>query len=440
LIIAYSIFSFDNTTPHPSLHTLIPIFGITLIIGFASSNDLFVKVLGSKPLVWLGLVSYSAYLWHFPIFAFYRLGVETLSGLNEYAMIILTFALAFLSYFFIEKPFRKSVSVKFFSLITLLSCLLILTLSLYTIYSNGFENRLGFNSKIIKSAEPNYLFGDDGCEKKVSFYIDETQFCNFGQINNSKIDFMLLGDSHAMQAQTLLNDIALKNGLKGIYGGGSGCIPLLGIYPWRGNPHPNDESKKCYSYMQKGFEFVKNNNIKTVFLIARWDYYVDGANIRAFNPISDTSLIIGDDIDTIRQNSRQIYNDAVKRTFDAYNNLDTRLVVMLQAPHQNINVKNFLESIIDDKNPMQKINEALDRGVLRSDHLSRQIEASSKWKELGTTFKNSNFIIIDPTDDFCGPINCPFITDEYSLYTDFDHASELGFKKLELKFFKALGL
>lgn len=440
LIIAYSIFSFDDRTPHPSLYTLLPIFGIALIIVFASKGDLFVRIIGSKPLVWLGLVSYSAYLWHFPIFAFYRLGVETLSGLNKYEMIMLTFALSFLSYFFIERPFRKSVSVKLFSLTILLSGLLILSFSLYTINSDGFENRLGFNSQIIESTEPNYLFGDDGCNKKVAFYIDKTQFCKFGQINNSKIDFMLLGDSHAMHAQTLLNDLALKNGLKGVYGGGSGCPPLLGIYPWRGKPHPNEKSKRCFEIIHYGLEFVKKNNIETVFLIAKWNYYVE-ANIGSIYPITDASNVFPqDDIDTMRYYKRKYYNEGVKRTFDAFNNLDTRLVVMLQVPYQNINVKNFLESIIDDKNPMQKINEALDRGVLRSDHLSRQIDASSKWKELGTTFKNSNFIIIDPTDEFCGPINCPFITDEYSLYTDFDHASELGFKKLELKFFKALGL
>tara|TARA_B100000035_G_C20658298_1_gene404145 strand:- start:171 stop:587 length:417 start_codon:yes stop_codon:yes gene_type:complete len=137
---------------------------------------------------------------------------------------------------------------------------------------------------------------------------------------------------------------------------------------------------------------------------------------------------------------RQIYNNGVKRTFDAYNNLDTKLVVMLQVPHQNINVKNFLESIIDDKNPMQKINEALDKGVLLSDHLSRQIEASSKWKELGTSFKDSKFFIIDPTDEFCNSINCPFITNEHSLYTDFDHASKVGLDRLKSKFLKAFGL
>ena len=65
-LVAYSILFFDGNTPHPSFNTLIPIIGVALIIGFASKDELVGRVLGSKPFVWVGLISYSAYLWHFP--------------------------------------------------------------------------------------------------------------------------------------------------------------------------------------------------------------------------------------------------------------------------------------------------------------------------------------------------------------------------------------
>lgn len=67
-LVGYAIFFFDGNTPHPSLHTLIPIVGVGLIISFSSSDELVGKVLGAKPFVGVGLVSYSLYLWHFPIF------------------------------------------------------------------------------------------------------------------------------------------------------------------------------------------------------------------------------------------------------------------------------------------------------------------------------------------------------------------------------------
>jgi peptidoglycan/LPS O-acetylase OafA/YrhL len=78
--VLYSIFFFDEMMPHPSFYTLIPIIGVGLIIGFSSSDDLVGKILGSKPFVWVGLISYSAYLWHYPIFAFSRIGGRQLSN------------------------------------------------------------------------------------------------------------------------------------------------------------------------------------------------------------------------------------------------------------------------------------------------------------------------------------------------------------------------
>lgn len=72
-LIVYSILFFNEKTPHPSFNTLIPIIGVPLIIGFASKDELVGKVLGCKPFLGIGLVSCSAYLWHFPIFAFGRI-------------------------------------------------------------------------------------------------------------------------------------------------------------------------------------------------------------------------------------------------------------------------------------------------------------------------------------------------------------------------------
>jgi peptidoglycan/LPS O-acetylase OafA/YrhL len=63
-LVTYAILFFDDKTPHPSLHTIVPILGVALIIGFASKEELVGKILGSKPFVWMGLISDSAYMWH----------------------------------------------------------------------------------------------------------------------------------------------------------------------------------------------------------------------------------------------------------------------------------------------------------------------------------------------------------------------------------------
>ncbi len=439
-LIAYSILFFDGKTPHPSFHTLLPIIGVALIIGFASKDELVGKVLGSKPFVWVGLISYSAYLWHFPVFAFSRVGGKNLELYDKFELLLLTVVLSVLSYFLIEKPFRKVVGVKIFLTLVSISSVLIVIGCSYVIKTDGVATklRLGFESNFIGTAEPSYLYGDKGCESKDAIYVSETQFCVLGDISKSKVDFLLVGDSHAMHAQPLLNKISNQFGLKGIFGGNSGCPPLLGIYPLRGSPHPNDWSKRCYGFNQNGYDFVKNNDVKTVFLVARWDYYVDGANKGELNNISDVSLEVFGDI----TQTRKVYKEAVDRTVEAYRTLGTKVVVVLQVPHQKINVNRFLESLLGEESLAERkkqFNKALSMGVSRDEHLERQKIASSAWTELGDKYSNTELTIIDPTSDFCDDERCAFITEEFAIYTDFDHASEHGYDRLEDSFTKALG-
>ena len=440
-LIVYSILFFDSKTPHPSFHTLIPIIGVALIIGFASKDELVGKLLASKPFVWVGLVSYSAYLWHFPIFAFYRIGLieNDMRSEDIFSAISLTLLLSVLSYRFIEQPFRKKVSAKIFIFTVCISFFLIILMTSYVIVSKGFATkyRIGFDSDIISSANPSYLYGDKGCDRKDAIYLNKTQFCVFGDASKSEVDFLLLGDSHAMHAQPLLNKISNKYGMKGIFGGSSGCLPLLGIYPSRGSPHPSDDSKRCYGFNQNGYEFVKINNLKTVFLVARWDYYVDGANTGQLNNISDLSFEFGD-----INKTRKLYKTAVKKTFDAYKALGVRIVVVLQVPHQKRNVKRFLEKLmtikeVEDRDAM--FGKALNQGVSLKNHLQRQKIASSAWKELLTELNKDHLIIIDPTEAFCDAQKCPFVTEDYAIYTDYDHASERGYDRLEASFIKSFG-
>ena len=77
-------------------------------------------------------------------------------------------------------------------------------------------------------------------------------------------------------------------------------------------------------------------------------------------------------------------------------------------------------------------------GVARDEHLDRQKIASSPWEELSNKYSNSELIVIDPTSNFCDDDRCAFITEKFALYTDYDHASEQGYDRLEVSFINAL--
>ncbi len=106
--ILYAIFVFDEQTPFPSLFALVPTLGSVLIILFAVQGTVVFRLLSTQVCVGLGLISYSAYLWHQPLFAFtkYR-SFEEPGPVVMLALCGVTLGLAYLSWRYIEQPFRK---------------------------------------------------------------------------------------------------------------------------------------------------------------------------------------------------------------------------------------------------------------------------------------------------------------------------------------------
>ena len=107
-LILVSVWAFDADTPFPSLYTLVPVVGTALIICFAGHKTLVGKLLSLRVFVGIGLISYSAYLWHQPLFAFARLRSLQEPGLGlMLTLAAVAFLLAWITWYFIEQPFRR---------------------------------------------------------------------------------------------------------------------------------------------------------------------------------------------------------------------------------------------------------------------------------------------------------------------------------------------
>lgn len=106
--IVFAIFGFDENTPFPSVYALVPVVGTSLIILFGGQGTWVAKLLSMRGFVGIGLISYSAYLWHQPLFAFARLRSLTepshsLMG----ALAVAALVMAWATWRWIEQPFRK---------------------------------------------------------------------------------------------------------------------------------------------------------------------------------------------------------------------------------------------------------------------------------------------------------------------------------------------
>ncbi|AVX04997.1 putative peptidoglycan O-acetyltransferase YrhL [Maritalea myrionectae] len=438
-LIAYSVLFFDHNTPHPSYYTLLPVIGAAMIIGYGSNDNPAGRLLSSKPFVGLGLVSYSAYLWHFPIFAFSRIGAELPENFDKFVLISLTLALSVVSYFLIEQLFRNSVGVRRLLAALSISFSVILLVTFYIISSNGVPTnlRLGFNVKLIDTiTRPSEYFEDvtsNTC--KDSVVVAAAEWCKIGDAANSDFKFIVLGDSHSKSSTKTLGKIMSERGHSGLYFGTSGCLPLLDVYAFRGEPHPNLQSQECQRHVKAALRLANAQQVKKVILIARWDYYVDGSNSGDWNPITDNLFA-----EPKKEFAKKVYSEAVKRTYELFSRESVDLVVLLQVPHNSVNPKRIFEGLLKLRSADEikiYLESKSEYFISVESHRKRQMIANEAWFEVEKN--NSEFIsIIDPTDVFCNEQKCPIYNEKHSFYFDDDHASTAGFSRLEAYFRDAL--
>ena len=108
LLILYSVFSFEKNTPFPGIYALAPTIGAALIIVFAAPNTFVGAILSSSLFVGIGLISYSTYLWHQPLFVFARYASPNpVSTIGFSLLCLISLAIGYFSWRFVERPFRS---------------------------------------------------------------------------------------------------------------------------------------------------------------------------------------------------------------------------------------------------------------------------------------------------------------------------------------------
>jgi len=144
-LIIFAVFYLDKSYPFPSLYALFPVIGSALIILFTHRETWVYKLLSAKILIFIGLISYSAYLWHQPLFVFARLYfIEEPKPWVMGLLSILAMILAYLSWRFIETPFRNKdrFSQKTIFLFSILGSLLFIGIGVFFIILKGAEFRI----------------------------------------------------------------------------------------------------------------------------------------------------------------------------------------------------------------------------------------------------------------------------------------------------------
>ena len=282
---------FSDETRFPGFSALVPCLGTAAIILSTSVKDSGVRrLLSWAPLVFIGQISYSMYLWHWPIIAFWsyhNLGVA-LSVWTAVQLLALTVCCGYLSWKYLEQPLRikpaNELSFRFFRLtkwsIGLVSSCIILAGAI--IHFNGFDSRLSAEAQCVNTASIKKSFARNPNLAKCG------DFPRVGSLGNNKesIDFIVWGDSHALQLVSLIDEMAQGSGKQGIIASMPGTVPALDVWrTWR-----KDYERE---WNENVMQWIEKKDIKDVILVCFWSQ-----RIGAMPEVNSRYLISGPNSDS----------------------------------------------------------------------------------------------------------------------------------------------
>ena len=186
-LIFYSLIFFNDKMLLPSFYSLVPIIGTMLVIWFSHKDELVTQILSNRSIVFFGLISYSLYLFHFPVFAFAR--YLNLLDNNLFILIFFVILISSLSYYFIERPFRnkKIISFRKLSISLIITIMGLIFFNSYVIYKDGIKERF----------------------PKIFHNLKTKEKINFNK-QGIKGNVVLIGDSHSDAIAYHLNEKLIK--------------------------------------------------------------------------------------------------------------------------------------------------------------------------------------------------------------------------------------
>lgn len=413
LMIAYSIFAFDSTTPFPGYHALIPCIGAALII--MSEGSAVSQLLKFKPMVWVGLLSYSLYLWHWPLFAlrnyWENIRIDAFYKSNLF-LILLTFAFASFSFFIVERPLRVAKIERkklFFSAsfaVMFFGCLA----GGYVVYAKGLPGRMPSETRgyidVGKGAfEVPACYGYDPAK------ITYKGLCRLGDPKQEP-SFVLWGDSHALALSDGIDEYGKKKHVAGILAVKAACVPLLGVT--RANM---PKTFKCPEFNEKIADVIEDHdNIRTVLLAGRWETVANGGSAHFL--VSDAETKKASDDENIK-----VFKRGLERTLGRILPMERNVYFVMDNPEFPYDVPRELAKQSVLKHYLPKLASGSDVSIPYTRYLKRN---SKLFVMLADLKQSYYFNVINPAIRLCEDKRCRSEAFGKSLYMDDNHLSPYG--------------
>jgi hypothetical protein len=412
-LIGYAVFRFTHATPFPGAAALVPCIGTALIIAAGETSPLN-RLLIVKPIVFVGLISYSLYLWHWPVYVFARAALFRAPTAAETAgLIALSFTLAMLSWRYIERPFR-SHNFRWprpmlfrnagFAMAVTAACAALL------VFGQGLPQRFSPEIRMILAEASDHEPQMSECFGLSAEDVRNGRLCPLGA-KVQQASFLLWGDSHADALIPAVQSIAKRLGRAGLFAGTDSCPPLLGV--------KRADTAKCAAFNDAVAKIATSKSIDEVILEARWAKNAEGSSfgqesggrIRVFDNLSDGRT---------ENETRAVFYRGLARTVGLLTRAGKKVVLVASVPEVGFPVPAVMAHA-----RMADPNAKLTTSA--SAYRERQRFVLWAFAEMHRRYGAQ---VVYPDRAFCKKDVCKIALDGRPLYRDAHHLSVFGARQL----------
>lgn len=409
-------FLYDEATPFPALGALPPVVGTFVLI--AMPNTLVGRLLSTRPFTAIGLVSYSWYLWHWPLLSFANISTPIdIPTLSLCLIVLLSLALATVTYFLVEKPFRRPRVSNRRTVLTYVVALAVVMTPFAVV--GKFAERFVPSSEKMASLEKMKAKRSLCLRPYGKHDLQTSSYCVPANADGQPA-MAIIGDSHAESFSLGLKQLAKRQGFPLYILTKSSCPPLQ-IATQQNRRYPK-HAMECHDYNQQVLNFLKaHDDIKVVVVTAFWSL-----------PIA---AMTGEGAAAVGERGGPVLEKALRDQVDKLEESGKRVVLVKDVPVFDFDPLNIFAV---ENDPERKwVSGVLaeggevtgDKGIPLSHLRNRTTGDRRIIEDMGQTSKVA--ATLDPFGPFCDDETCR-ISDETQLpfYLDSQHLSEVGARKV----------
>ncbi len=404
--ILFGFVMLSRASTFPGLNALYPTIGTALIIYTGSEIETPVsRLLSLRPVVFIGLISYSLYLWHWVLIVLLKYYVARPLAGPEIALILLgSVGLAVLSWHFIENPFRGRQPViqsrRLLFTGALAMSLAVVGFGVLVYFKAGLPARFGNDVVVLLQGKQDYWQRREACSARI---------CRVGA-DNTTPTFLLWGDSHAAAIAPAIEQLANNDGISGFVAWNRACAPVLGL-----RRYDEDDPEGCEHFNSSVLAFIRAHHVQTVFLHARWALIAEGTRYKQEPGVPALLTSTRNPAENYPQ-----FDRLFRATLDQLRQISKNVVIIASVPEVGVDVPTMVAR--------DRINKtAIDFAPRYSEFKQRQSRALATLSRAADSYGAR---MIYPDQALCNSSSCLLMVGEYPAYIDDNHLSTHGAMQL----------